>query len=399
MSAKIKLLQTFNYADSAEIYAFLNRDAEYAFVVVALEIGQSKPGDISAQFLKREGDKLVPTYTLKIGSTGFNAAQAGLADPNLQNLYILDSSSTELRARRLSRQLETVATATFTNYDVASEISFFADNVSSNGKFIFLGYALKGGGYTYLLLNAETLKTVYTFPSGMIISRAHFFALTNKMGNVKDYLILGGYSGVSGVAPALSIYKIKGETPVLIDSIAQPQSVFSIDAYNYKPLTETLITIGNGDVITPKSPIFNFPELITGIPGDDKNVRFYKFNGKCLSLFYAFHTNILNPIIRLLPQKGYFLLHSDSLPGVDSIEQFKFKDNHPYVKVRSQLTGSVSGVVFPSVSDNNYLLIGGASGPEFLANSLLYKKAVTDSGSITFANTLFEKIEFDDCSC
>ena len=397
MSAKIKLLQALTYPHAYYVQPFLDQNAEHAFIVATITSRYAEPGDIYAQILKREGDQFIPTFTLRLPASGFIHTDSGLADANLQNLYVLDDNgANELRVRRLDRSLHTVTEHTFTDYDSSVGISFFTTNADPSGKFVFLTYSSTSpaGSTKNVLLNAQTLAVVYSFPDAGVVQTAYFLQLNNKKGVPKVYLVLGTHSAGSGMAATLSFYKISNNTAVLITSFAVPSSVISIDSYQFKPVTETLVAVATTVVTTVNGPKIYDTEHITGIPGDTRNIRFYKFDGKTVSQFYSTTAELFRPLIRLLPTKGYFIFHQDSLPGTDIIEQIKIQDNHPTIIPRSQMSISGTFANF-AISQNNYVLVGGGATPATLG---LYFSAKPEpkTASPNFANLFFEKIEIDE---
>ncbi len=245
--------------------------------------------------------KLVSKVTLPYDNFAFNGVfDDCFVDENFETFGVLDNNGSNIFRLRILK-INGNSFKVIRKVIYKDGFSFLSGGaISGDGKFVMLGYTNNQSTSTKIistvkLLNIQ-LKTLQKFTIDGLSNGLFTFVL-NQDGQERNYFLSGfsGFNPTSGLPtpPAfLQIYKVSGKKLDLVDQAELPQfpPCYFADSHNTKNpriIVGTSLPLNAGEI----SIFQDTSGTMTFIPGDNHNIREYRFNGKTLSLITSMATD------------------------------------------------------------------------------------------------------------
>lgn len=289
---------------------------------------------------------------------------------------------------------------------------------TSDSKYVAIVYCNDSVGFTSRLAVFDaTTGALVSFVDGLVgfSNGANFFNLcgsgkhgsgSRKHGSSVDtYISVGATALEASVFPNVSfkapsiwyIYKFNATsgTLALVSSIDQPQFIDSATPFTYKCGSSTLISVTTSLALNPNEPTVFQPSAFanppnTFIPGDDKNRKFYSFDGRNVTLLSAQHIDVLDANGGFYPN-GKAIAYGEGVGSAgNSIQPIGFAQALDFVSLKVKKHSITFKPIFETTS-----LPGGPSFPYFSANGtwLIVGGSTLPTGTAVNGIALFQIVK------
>ncbi len=270
-------------------------------LILALNFGAANQKIPELELFENVDGKLVRKATLPLDDFAFNGdVDDCFVDDNFETFGVIDDNGkNKVRIRLLKLVGNTFKVVKKVIYNDAIAVALNG-NITGDGKFIMVNYTNNKSTNTTLvssikLLNSD-LKTLHKFNIKGLSNGPQSFVL-NQNGEMANYFLFG-FSGFdlttsNFTAPAfLQAYKVSNNKLNLVDQAELPQFPVTYFADNHNTKNPR---IAAGTTLALESRQVSIFQDTTGamtfIPGDDQNIREYRFNGESLRLIATTKTD------------------------------------------------------------------------------------------------------------
>ncbi len=394
LSITLNLTDTLNRTSTGfPIDPSISPNGSLAYLVYEIDVTPSTT--LAAELFMNNNGTLQSLIQVSADATSnFDSIDDGFANQDFTQFSLIDDTSSsgttpaQIRIRLFDPIFSSAISRTFDNFDpgpnapASPAYSGAGGTFSDDGTLVAMSY-LTDSTVTpqqsiLHVLSTIDLSTVASIPFDGGSNGPFFFSL-NKNGTKRTFITLTSFENFTfafgdptATAPSLLyVFELVGSTLNLVDTAFLPQASLSGPTVSMCG-EQALIGIGtNLAVIAPEESLFVSPTS-SFINTDNRELRFYTFDGSNLELQTAQSTGITTYSPVFYPLSSLVLVNQQALDGQPSFfNLFKKHKTHLELEERTHLSAPFFSGAF---SDNGkWLLVTGSDENSALFDVALYR--------------------------